>query len=399
MKITRSEVFVLGDPEPQGKVDASRIHGLAFVRIHTDEGLTGLSEIFTVPPGVARAVLDGPESLYGRQLVGEEVTHPERLWTKLYNSMLHGNRRGWAIICLGAVDVALWDLYGKMLKRPVYQLLGGAERAQHQIWRPSEGRQVVPYCTIISDLWDRESVLRQQVERVVKLRELGYRAFKVEPMYQDPATIVELARLTRRAVGPEVTLAVDVGYLWNDVGTALATIECLVEHDIFFFETPFPVDSMEAYAKLASRSPIPLAAGEHTVSRWEFLDLMDRGGVQVAQPYMTTCGGLTEAKRIVELAQPRGALVCPGNWSTHLLGAASVHLAAYSPITPIFESAPAEVYWSPLRQAMQELFFPIVDGAVALPERPGMGIELPAELVEHFVIAPEKGWRYHEDQD
>ena len=135
------------------------------------------------------------------------------------------------------------------------------------------------------------------------------------------------------------------------------------------------------------------------MSRWEFLDLMDRGGVQVAQPYMTTCGGLTEAKRIVELAQPRGALVCPGNWSTHLLGAASVHLAAYSPITPIFEMAPAEVYWSPLRQALQELFFPIVDGAVALPERPGIGIELPTELVEHFVLSPDKGWRYHEDQD
>ena len=76
-----------------------------------------------------------------------------------------------------------------------------------------------------------------------------------------------------------------------------------------------------------------------------------------------------------------------------------VHLAAYSPITPIFEMAPSEVYWSPLRQALQELFFPIVDGAVALPERPGIGIELPAELVEHFILAPEKGWRYHEDQD
>jgi L-alanine-DL-glutamate epimerase-like enolase superfamily enzyme len=180
MEITSTEIFILGDPESDG----SRVDGLAFVRIHTDEGLSGLSEIFAVPPGVAQAVLDGPDSLFGRLLLGEDPIHPERLWTKLYNSMLHGNRRGWVIICLGAVDVALWDIYGKALGRPVWQLLGGVERSNHQIVSDQQRRQAVPYCTIISDTWDRESVLRQQVERVVELRELGYRAFKIEPMRQ-----------------------------------------------------------------------------------------------------------------------------------------------------------------------------------------------------------------------
>ena len=107
MKITKTEVFVLGDPEAAEVADGSRVHGLAFVRLHTDEGITGLSEIFCVPPGVARAVLDGPESLFGRLLHGEDPVTPERLWTRLYNSMLHGNRRGWGIICLGAVGGAL----------------------------------------------------------------------------------------------------------------------------------------------------------------------------------------------------------------------------------------------------------------------------------------------------
>jgi L-alanine-DL-glutamate epimerase-like enolase superfamily enzyme len=184
MEITSTEIFILGDPESTAESDGSRVDGLAFVRIHTDEGLSGLSEIFAVPPGVAQAVLDGPDSLFGRLLLGEDPIHPERLWTKLYNSMLHGNRRGWVIICLGAVDVALWDIYGKALGRPVWQLLGGVERSNHQIVSDQQRRQAVPYCTIISDTWDRESVLRQQVERVVELRELGYRAFKIEPMRQ-----------------------------------------------------------------------------------------------------------------------------------------------------------------------------------------------------------------------
>ena len=399
MKITKTEVFVLGDPDPKGPSDMSRVHGLAFVRVHTDEGITGLSEVFVVPPGVVRAVLDGPESLFGRQVLGEDPLPPERLWTRLYNSMLHGNRRGWVIICLGALDVALWDIYGKAQGRPVYELLGGVERSDHQIISPAERSEVVPYCTIVSDGWDRESVLREQVDRVVKLRALGYRGFKVEPLNQDADTIVELARLTREAIGPEAMLSVDVGYMWNDVGTAIGVLDRLAEHDIFFFETPFPVDAMTAYAQLAQHTAIRLAAGEHAVTRWEFLDFIDRGQMQVVQPYMTTCGGITEAKRIVDLAQARGALVCPGNWSTHVLGCATVHLAAYSPITPYFESAPSEVYWSPLRKALQALAFPVVDGAVKLPQAPGIGIDLPAELIEEFAVSPDKGWRYHEDHD
>ena len=137
----------------------------------------------------------------------------------------------------------------------------------------------------------------------------------------------------------------------------------------------------------AARSPIPLAMGEHGVTRWEFLDMMDRGGVKVAQPYMTTCGGLTEAKRIVELARARGTQVCPGNWSTQILGAATLHLAVYSPITPFIEFAPAEVYDSPLRRELQAAGFPVRDGTIAIPDRPGIGFELPGEVIAKFRIA------------
>ncbi len=387
MKITRTEVFVLGDPQPPERKADGRIAALAFVRIHTDEGITGLSEIFSVPPTVAKAVLDGPESLFGRLLVGQDPVTPERLRTRLYNSMLHGNRRGWAVICIGAVDVALWDIYGKILGRPVYELLGGAERSRHQVVDGSaQGREIIPYGTIVSTDWDRDSVLRQQVQRAVELREHGFRAVKIEPMNSTPETIVDLARLTRQAIGPDAILAVDVGYLWNDVATAARVCRELPEHNVLFLETPFPVDLVEAYAKLTAQTTLPIAIGEHAVTRFEFLQMMDDGGVRVAQPYMTTCGGLTEAKRIVDLAQERGALVCPGNWSTQVLGAATVHLAAYSPITPVIEFSPSEIYWSPLRKAIQDVGLPVVNGAIALPTAPGIGIELPDDLIAHFRV-------------
>lgn len=383
MRIDRLETSVIGDG-PQVDPDQGGVEPLACVRVHTDDGLTGLSEVFRVPPGVVQATVGGPETHFGRLFLGQEITHPERLWQHAWDALLHTNRRGWEIIILGALDVAVWDLYGQQLQRPVWQLLGGVQRGPFQTPRDSLPASVVPYCTIVSDVWGGEAMFSQQVARIEHLAGLGYRAFKVEPMISSPRDVVELARRARKALGKTATLMVDVGYLFNDVPTAVRVCRELEEFDIYFFETPFPVDSPEPYARLAAQTSIPLAMGEHGVTKWEFMDMIDRGAVSVVQPYMTTCGGLTEAKRIVELARDRGALVCPGNWSTQILGAATVHLAAYSPITPFIEFAPAEVFDSPLRRELQAAGFPVIKGAIALPERPGIGYELPEETVRRF---------------
>jgi L-alanine-DL-glutamate epimerase-like enolase superfamily enzyme len=101
---------------------------------------------------------------------------------------------------------------------------------------------------------------------------------------------------------------------------------------------------------------------------------------------MTTVGGLSEAKRVVKLALPRGALVCPGNWSTQLLGTATVHLAAVSPITPYLEYSPAQIYASALRKAIQDVGLPVRNGAIPFPTAPGLGIELPDDLINHFRV-------------
>ena len=385
MKITETEVFVLGDPEPP-ELSGTRIDELAFVRIRTDEGIVGVSEIFSVPSGVARAVLDGSDSFFGGGLVGENPIPPQRLRTRLYNRMVHGNRRGWAVICIGAVEVALWDIYGKAVGRPVYELLGGAERSTYRVTAVSPKREVVPYCSLIAARRDPESTVREHVEKVEKLRAQGFRGVKLEPMQVPPETIVEVTRRSREILGPGTMLAVDNGYGFSDVPTALRVMEELAEYDVYFFETPFEVDALDAYEELTAKSPIPIAAGEHTVTRWEFLDLMDRGGLQVVQPYMTTCGGISEVMRVLDLAEPRGVQVIPGNWSTHVLSAATVHLAAYSTVTPFFEYVPAQLFWSPLRNALLEVGLPVVDGAIPYPTVPGIGIEIPDDLIEHFRV-------------
>lgn len=385
LKITRLETFVIGDG-PGIDPDKGGVEPLACLCVHTDDGLVGLSEVFRVPPGVVQATVGGPDTHFGRLLIGQEITHPERLWQQVWDSLIHTNRRGWEIIILGALDVALWDIYGQALQQPVWQLLGGVQRGPFQTHAETRSDSVVPYCTIVSDVWGGETMFTQQTRRVEQLAEFGYRAFKVEPMMSTPKEVVELARRTRKLLGSEPTLMVDVGYLFNDVPTAVRICRELEEFDVFFFETPFPVDTPEPYARLSELTSIPLAMGEHGVTRWEFLDMMDRGRVSVMQPYMTTCGGLTEAKRIVDLAVPRGALVCPGNWSTQILGAASVHLAAYSPITPYIEFAAAEVFDSPLRRELQECGLPVKHGEIAFPTTPGIGYRLPEEIIRRYRI-------------
>lgn len=385
LKITRLETFVIGDG-PEIDPDKGAIEPIACLRVHTDAGLVGFSEVFRVPPGVVQATVAGPQSHFGRLLIGQEIMHPERVWQHVWDSLIHTNRRGWEIIILGALDIAIWDLYGQAIGQPVWKLLGGAQRGPFQTHAETRQLAVAPYCTLVSDTWGGEAMIVQQVDRALRLRELGYRAFKVEPMMSTPKDVIEMARRARKELGPEPALMVDVGYLFNDVPTVVRICRELEELDIFFFETPFPVDATEPYARLAEQTSIPLAMGEHGVTRWEFLEMMDRGRVSVVQPYMSTCGGLTEAKRIVDLAVPRGAMVCPGNWSTQILGTASVHLAAYSPVTPYIEFAPAEVFDSPLRQELQDAGLPVRDGMIDFPQTPGIGFQFPESILKRYRI-------------
>ena len=384
-KIVSCEIVVIGDGNKVDP-DLGGVEPLPLLSVFTDDGIVGLSEMFRVPPGVARSALVGEDSFFGCQLINAEFFHPEAIWNRLYENMIHSNRRGWAMRCLGALDVALWDIYGKIMGQPVYELLGGAERNPFQTdsKKSNHATHLTPYATIVSDTWEPEVVLKQQVERCEILAGEGYRAFKVEPMHSSVQTAVDLVRETRNALGEDAVLAIDVGYGYNDHASALWVAERIEQFDVYFFETPFPVDSPVPYARLANKTSIPLAMGEHACCRWEFVEMMDQGGVTVCQPYASNSGGLSECRRIVEEVRSRGGLLIPGNWSTQILGMANNHLAAYSPVSPYMEYSPAQVYASPLRAELQALATPVIDGQIELPNKPGIGINIPDDLVDRF---------------
>ena len=180
---------------------------------------------------------------------------------------------------------------------------------------------------------------------------------------------------------------VDVQYAFASVEQALRTAADWDGLDVFFLETPLWVDDIDGYAELSARSPVPIAAGEWLSTRHDFETLMDRGGVQVAQPDIGRVGGLTEARRVCDMAAERGRLIVPHAWKTGLSVAAAAHLAMVTPHMPFFEFLPAELCESRLRKELTRDELAYADGVLRPPERPGLGVELDRDALEHFAEA------------
>ena len=198
------------------------------------------------------------------------------------------------------------------------------------------------------------------------------------------ANLTETVADCREAVGADFVLMVDVQYAWPDADTALRTLRDWEPLDVYFIETPLPVDDLAGMARLAEESPVDIASGEWLSTRHEFADLMDHGRVHVAQPDIGRVGGITEALRVCEMAAERGRRIVPHCWKTGIGIAASAHLAAVTPHCPFIEFLPAELTDSQLRQDLVKDDLQIIDGKVAVPDQPGLGIELDMDALRRF---------------
>lgn len=177
---------------------------------------------------------------------------------------------------------------------------------------------------------------------------------------------------------------VDLQYAFSDVDACLAVIRDWVDFDLFFIETPINSDDLAGYARLATEQPIPIAAGEWLATRFEFLDLMDRGLARVVQPDVGRVGGLTEAHRVCRLAGERGRIVVPHAWKTNLSITATAHLAAVTPHCAFIEYLPASLSESALRRELVETSIEMIDGRLMLSQEPGLGIQINHDALLRF---------------
>lgn len=225
-------------------------------------------------------------------------------------------------------------------------------------------------------------------------KDFGFAAAKMETCIKGPyahnrlhegdEAIAELVAACRETIGSEMRMMVDVAYAWNDWKEALRVLRRLEKYDVYFVETPLPSDDLDGYAHLADATDIRISAGEWLQTRFEFADLMDRGHVDVVQPDIGRVGGFTEAMRVVQLTLDRGKIVVPHCWKTGIEVAATAHVAAAAPYCRFIEFQPAAVAESRLRRELVTEELKIENGKVALPRRPGLGVELNPAAVANF---------------
>lgn len=386
MKITDVICHVLLLPDLHAE-DTDGSQDDIVVEIHTDEGIIGIGESDTNPWG-ARAIIESP-SIHTMALglkdvlIGQDPLQVEALWERMYVGSMHYGRRGLGINAIGALDMALWDIKGKALGVPCWQLLGDEQQPF-----------IKPYASLQPRGKDLDSYSKSLAEWAVRAKEYGFPAAKLEVTLSGPyahhgldepaESVPEVVRVCREAVGPDFVLMVDVQYTWSDARDCLRTLKRLEEFDLFFIETPLQMDDLDGIAFLHDNLNIRIAYGEWQTTRFEFIELMDRGKVDVAQPDVGRVGGLTEAKRVCDLAADRDRLIVPHCWKSGIGIAASVHMAITAPNCAYVEYLPVELCHSALRRELVEEDLCMENGVIPLPTQPGLGVELNRDTVERL---------------
>jgi len=388
MKITGIDCHVLLVPDFDTEACSSAQDDLV-VEVHTDAGITGIGETDT-NPWVGRACIQarGTHCMglgLAEMLIGADPLQPEAIWQKLYSGSKMTGRRGALICAMGAIDMALWDIKGKALGVPIYKLLGGAVKDH-----------VTPYASLLPTGRNLEEYRRSLLDKLRRAQGMGFTAAKLEICINGPYShnalqepdeaVVEMVAACRLSVGTDFALMVDVAYAWSNAKQALRILNQLEPYNLFFFETPLDIDDLEGHAFLHDHSPIRIAAGEWQNTHFEFLDLADRGRVDVLQPDIGRVGGITEARKVCQIAADRGRLLIPHCWKSGIGIAASVHLGAATACCPYIEFLPAELSESALRRELLATDLSLVNGTIPLPQKPGLGIELNREALKKYSV-------------
>lgn len=312
-------------------------------------------------------------------LVGSDPVEVGARWDDLAAATMYDGNAGISRHALAAVDIALHDLAGRQLGRPAHALLGGARRDRLAV-----------YATLyrVASAHMSPSALHGELESLIaEAVGAGYRAIKYEAIYPDAVSDAEVVRLVERAravAGDDVELLVDFGYRWRDWRAALWTLNRLEPARLWLAEATLPDGDLDSHAKLAARTETRVGGAELASTLAECRAWLERGRVDVLQPDVARCGGLTEMRRVADLAALHGALVVPHNWKTGINAAAARHLHAAALSVPMIEVLPPALFDSPLRRELVTPEPVLTDGTLPVPDAPGLGVELSTDAVDRY---------------
>lgn len=329
--------------------------------------------------GAAKSIIE----LYLADLVlGEDPRRHEHLWQRMYRTLVRFGRSGAAVAALSAIDLACWDLHGRLASRPVVDLLGGQTQTSVPVYASR--------CYAMEDLDELADEARGYVDQGfgrIKQRFGFGPADGPEGMTRN----VALVRTVREAVGDDVELAADA-YMGWDVGYAMAMAERLREYRLSWIEEPLMPHDLDGYVRLRQRIPWQRwSCGEHSYTKWDFAELIRRGAADILQPDVNRVGGLTEARKICALAETAGLPVVPHSNEAH-----NTHLVFSQPanVCPVVEYFP-----NVEPDTGNELFWRLFDGDALQREgrleldrsRPGLGTEIDEDAAAELLLE-DSGW-------
>lgn len=376
MKIKDVRTHVLEAPlsEPFGwSFSSTSVRASCIVEVTSDSGITGWGECY----GPARINAAIVEALKGR-LIGRDPTATDVIWMDLYNHFRDYGQKGVVISAISGIDIALMDLKGRHLGVPAATLLGGAVRTSVDAYATGTYRR------------GSGDPLDYIVEEVKGYVREGFKAVKLKIGF-GVAEDAALIRAVRKAVGPHIGLMLDANHGF-DALEAIALGRAVADLDIGWFEEPVVPDDLDSYVEVRRSQPIPVAGGECDMTRWGFREVFMRRAMDIVQPDTCAAGGLSECKKIADMAAAFGVRYVPHVWGTGIGLAASLQLLAalpdvpprHTPRQPILEFDRSE---HPFRQAVLATPIEHENGRVAIPMGPGLGIEVDREGIARYRVA------------
>lgn len=369
MRISSVDSFPLRGKGRQGAYGAP--YGIV-VRVGTDSGVFGYGESDSMP-NVVEAVIEAPflhEMMAGLKwvLLGQDPLDIGTLWNRMARATLNYSRDGATLQAMAAIDIALWDLKGKLLGRPIYELLGGAKRRSLRCYATH------PLGGNLAETGRFAATLRQEGFSAVK--------FGWHPLGPDPDADEAIVRCLREAIGPEADLLIDGGLAW-DVETALERARRFERYRLFWLEEPLEPYDFAGYARLAAEAGTPIAAGELASSAIELGRLIEGCCVDILQVDISRVG-LTQGMKIAAKAAAAGIPSVNHSYSYGINLAASLHFAAAIERCSLFEY---QVTPNEIRAALVPDAPRPREGMLALPEGPGLGITVEEAALARFASA------------
>lgn len=371
MKITRVEPIILyaQDPSMQGEANVGGYTGYQLiVRVDTDEGIHGWGEacVGSENGEAAYAVKELIDRGITPRIKGENPVEYRRLWEQLYEATYWYGRRGLATYAMSAIDTALVDIAGKAFGIPACQVLGGQYK-----------KEIPLYASLLFDMDDPEATAKKG-EKYAKLgyfgTKFGWGMIPSKPFGADFKKDEEMVATIREGIGPNTKLMIDVGRYVNwSVPHAVKMGKMVEKYDAFWFEEALPQDDLDGYAELARSLDVPVAHGEELYTVYDFNEVLKKKAADLWQPDASKVGGMSEMKRVIELAHINNIMWVPHNWSTAVNTAASLHLSVSSPDGFLceFKQEP-----NVLVHDLAKRPFRVENGKMQVPSEPGLGLEI-----------------------